>query len=68
MKKFLMNKNVEHNGKSYAKGSEIKEGEPGFKDIVQAGHAVAVEDKAEIKVEQEEKPEQPQKPAGKSNK
>lgn len=39
MKKYLMNKNVEHNGKMYAKGSEIQEGDDGFEEIVKKGHA-----------------------------
>ena len=39
MKKYLMNKNVEHNGRKYLSGSEIKPSDPGFKEIVQSGHA-----------------------------
>ena len=37
--KHIMNKNVIHNGKSYAKGSEILPSDDGFKSIVDAGHA-----------------------------
>lgn len=36
---YVMNKNVEHNGKAYLKGQEIKPGDAGFDIIVKAGHA-----------------------------
>ncbi len=38
-----MNKNVEHDGKSYPKGSEIKESDNGFKALTSVGHADEVE-------------------------
>lgn len=42
-----MNKNVSYNGISYANGSEIKESDPGFKDLKQAGHVdTRIEQKA----------------------
>jgi hypothetical protein len=34
----VVNKNIWHNGKHYAQGTEIKEGDPGFKDLKQSGH------------------------------
>ncbi len=42
MKKYMMNKNVLHNGKMYASGTELVEGADGFKDLVQAGHATVM--------------------------
>lgn len=45
MKTYKMNKNVEHNGKPYPLGMEIKEGEANCKLLVEAGHA------SEIKVQ-----------------
>lgn len=39
MKKYLVNKDIDHDGKLYKKGSEIKEGDKGFKEILNAGHA-----------------------------
>jgi hypothetical protein len=43
MKAHIMNKNVEHNGKMYAKGSAIKESDEGFKEIVGKGHAQSID-------------------------
>lgn len=42
MKKYVMNKNVMHGGKMYANGVEIGEGDPGFKELVQSGHATVM--------------------------
>ena len=79
MKKYVMNKNVEHNGKPYSKGQEIKPSDEGFKSIVQAGHAdeigfsndePSMPPKAEVEVESksEEQPEQPSKSRKQSKK
>jgi len=35
---FVVNKNINHNGKSYAKDSEIKESDAGFKELLKSGH------------------------------
>jgi hypothetical protein len=35
---YLVNKNINHNGKDYPKGSEIKSSDAGFKDLLGAGH------------------------------
>jgi hypothetical protein len=53
MRKYVMNKNVMHNGKSYKKGDEIQESHDGFKEIVSGGHAdeLKFEDAAEAPVE-----------------
>ncbi len=62
MKKYVMNKNVEHNGKPYPKGTEIKESDDGFKNLVQAGHADELEvSGAKAESEPSEQPEQPEK-------
>ncbi len=37
-----MNKNVLHNGKSYPKDTEIKQGDSGFEELVEKGHATVV--------------------------
>lgn len=67
MKKYLMNKNVEHNGKMYLKGAEIKEGDLGFNDIVNKGHADVFDFSEKIVVaKSEEQSEQPEQPKGKS--
>lgn len=58
MKKYIMNKNVDHNGKFYAKGSEIGDGDPGFKDIVKAGHAQDPFEKEPAEPEQKAEGEQ----------
>jgi hypothetical protein len=39
MKKYVMNKNVNYGKKAYAKGQEICDGDEGFKEMVQSGHA-----------------------------
>ena len=38
MKKFVMNKNVDHNNKPYAKGVVVNEGEKDFKVLLANGH------------------------------
>lgn len=38
MKKFVLNKNLHHNGKAYAKGSAIGEDDGNFKMFAAAGH------------------------------
>lgn len=43
MKVFTMNKLVIHDGKRYEKGAQIKDGDPGFKDMVDKGHADGME-------------------------
>jgi len=37
--KAKLNKNVNHNGKDYAKGSEISKSDEGFDVLVKSGHA-----------------------------
>jgi hypothetical protein len=66
MKKYVMNKHVEHNGKKYVKDSEIKESDDGFKSIVEAGHAKEfsfseASESAEQSVEQEKPARKPGK-------
>jgi hypothetical protein len=39
-KKYVLKSNVEHNGKFYKQGSEIKQGEDGYDMLIKAGHAV----------------------------
>ncbi len=70
MKLYKVNKNVEHNGKSYPKDGEIKESDEGFKDLLQAGHAEEVFPSKGSEGESEEKSEQPVEPkqSGKSKK
>lgn len=50
MSKFIMNKNVMHNGKAYAVNTEIGQDDAGFEDLKQAGHATEVEDEASEKI------------------
>lgn len=38
----VLKSNVMHNGKSYAKGLQIKKGDEGFDVLVDLGHAVPV--------------------------
>lgn len=73
--KYMMNKNVTHNGKFYAKDSEISASDDGCKSLVNAGHAVAVGSKAveapvesapQAALESEEQSEASGKPARKS--
>lgn len=35
---FFVNKNINHNGTIYSNGAEIKIGDPGFKELLAAGH------------------------------
>jgi len=49
---FKVNKNINHNGRLYAAGSEIKPSDPGFKDLKAAGHVEGEEAKASAPVEQ----------------
>jgi hypothetical protein len=63
---FKVNKNLDYNGNVYAKDSEIKETDPGFKELKQAGHVEEVEGQA--KSQPVEKPVEPAKPATKSKK
>ena len=67
MKRYLMNKNVDHNGKKYAKGVEISKGDEGFEEIIQAGHADALnlKESSEESLPQEE-PAESHKSAHKS--
>jgi hypothetical protein len=60
---YLLNKNVTHNGKAYPKGSEIKEGDEGFKAVVGAGHASEVKPVEAVKGEPEKQSAQSEKPA-----
>ena len=39
---YKANKNIDHNGKFYAKDSEVVSSDPGFKDLLNAGHIVKV--------------------------
>ncbi len=51
MKKFVMNKNVDHNNKPYPKGTAIGESEKDFKVLLANGHLDEVqgeEPKAEV--------------------
>jgi hypothetical protein len=67
---YVVNKNIEHNGKSYSKGSEIKKDDKGFDLLKQAGHVEALsEPKAEANEgsKQEEQSVESEKPARKSN-
>lgn len=41
----LANKNLNYNGAVYNKGSEVKEGSPGFQELKKAGHLDEVEGK-----------------------
>lgn len=54
---FVMNKNVNHNGKDYARGQELKHGDP-IEMFVKAGHADEIKGVAK----QEEQPVEPVKP------
>lgn len=62
MKKYLMNKNVNHNGKDYLKGSEIKEGDDGFKSIVDSGHTDSFDFSAKVEKASEVEPEVEEQP------
>ena len=64
MKKYLMNKNVEHDGKFYAKGVEISEGDKGYKELIEMGHADEFLFKDEAPADADDKSEK----AGKSKK
>jgi len=78
MKFYKMNKNVEHNGKLYAKGQEIKPSDAGFKEIVDKGHAEVIEvsekseepmqESSEVASGPEEQSSESVKPARKSKK
>lgn len=76
MKKYLLNKNVLHNGISYQKGQEIRPCNVGFKEIVSQGHAdelIFADDfdskgLEDVKIEQETKPTQQFKSSKKSYK
>lgn len=52
MKKYIVISNVLHNGKKYDKGSEIKQGDEGFEELVKAG--IAQDPFASGKIEAEE--------------
>lgn len=66
--KHVVNKNLDHNGKLYAKGDEIKPSDPGFKELLQAGHANEVKEEAKAASEPEQKSVEQAKPASKSKK
>lgn len=68
MSKYLMNKDVIHDGEIYKKGSELKPSAKGFKTLVQSGHAVVMAGVGEqpVEVKPEAKPEEPAKPFRKS--
>lgn len=61
MKKYLMNKNVVHNGKDYPNGSELKESDDGFKSLIAQGHATELKfaDPVEVKAEESEEQSEP---------
>lgn len=46
--KYVMNKNVVHNGKSYPKATEIEEGSEGFNELKEAGHVDELQDGEEL--------------------
>jgi hypothetical protein len=70
MKLYKLNKNILHNGKTYAKDSFIKESDDGFKSIVANGHCEIISDevKAAVEPKSEDEPVQQEKPARKSGK
>lgn len=35
---YFVNKNINYGGRVYAQGAEIKDGDPGFKELLSAGH------------------------------
>lgn len=53
MKKYIMNKNVIHDGQMYSKNSEIKNSDKGFKELVHSGHANEIEIESEPEKKQE---------------
>ncbi len=69
MKKYVMNKNVQHNKSEYPKGSEIAESADGFNELLKSGHIDTVDFSASPKAEVEpsEESEKP-KQSGKQSK
>lgn len=61
MAKYMMNKNVDHDGTLYAKDSEIKKGDKGFDELLHKGHVAEIKEEVVHEEKQEYKPAKPHK-------